>query len=316
MPKLKSPRRGSLQFYPRCRAAKFLPSVNWSSVYPMAKETGLLGFITYKVGMGSSIVKDNTENSMTKGKKIVIPTTILEVPNMKVFSVRFFKSGIPAKEVIVSNDKDLKRVLKVPKVLKSFESEIPKDYDDIKVIVHSIPSQTSIKDTPDLIELGISAPNKLDFVKTIINRELTLKDFIKTSLVDVRSLTRGKGLSGPVKRFGVGLRQHKSEKGVRNPGTLGPWHPARVMFVTPLAGQLGMFSRVHYNHNILFSSSIKDKDINPSSGFRHYGKILSNYILVTGSVAGPQKRAVLLTLAFRPSKPTKKKKYEFQEIVV
>lgn len=316
MPKLKSPRRGSLQFYPRKRAAKILPSVNWAPIYPIAKENGLLGFIAYKVGMASAIVKDNTEHSMTKGKKMVLPVTILEIPNMKLFSIRFFKSGIVLKEVIVSNDSVLKRVLKVPKALKSFESEIPRDYDDIKAIAYSLPSQTSIKKTPDLIELGISAPNKLDFIKSLIGRELSLKDFVKTNLVDIRGLTKGKGLQGPVKRFGIGFRQHKSEKGVRNPGSLGPWHPARVMFVTPIAGQLGLFTRVNYNQNIIFSSSIKEKDINPSSGFRHYGKINSSYMLVKGSVQGPQKRAVLLTLSFRASKPVQKKKYEFQEIVV
>ena len=185
MPKLKSPRRGSLQFYPRKRAAKILPSVNWAPIYPIAKEHGLLGFIAYKVGMASAIVKDNTEHSMTKGKKIALPVTILEIPNMKLFSVRFFKSGIVLKEIIVSNDSILKRVLKVPKTLKPFESEIPKDYDDIKAIVYSLPSQTSIKKAPDLIELGISAPNKLEFIKSLMGRELSLKDFVKTSLVDL-----------------------------------------------------------------------------------------------------------------------------------
>ena len=48
MPTTKSPRKGSLQFWPRKRARKFLPSTNWSSIN---SEKGLKGFICYKVGM-------------------------------------------------------------------------------------------------------------------------------------------------------------------------------------------------------------------------------------------------------------------------
>jgi hypothetical protein len=75
MPTRKSPRKGSLQFWPRKRAAKFLPRVNWDSI-----DTNkiLKGFICYKAGMMSAAVKDNTPDSMTKDKQIVVPVTILE----------------------------------------------------------------------------------------------------------------------------------------------------------------------------------------------------------------------------------------------
>ena len=75
MPKLHKPRGGSLQFWPRTRAEKILPSVNWSTFNTDKK--GFLGFVGYKVGMLSAIVKDNTQHSMTKGKQIIIPVTIL-----------------------------------------------------------------------------------------------------------------------------------------------------------------------------------------------------------------------------------------------
>ena len=84
-------RHGSLQFYPRVRAKEFLPSVNWSSI-TSKKEPGILGFIGYKAGMMSAYVKDNTANSLTKGKKIIIPVTILECPTIKILSIRFYKN--------------------------------------------------------------------------------------------------------------------------------------------------------------------------------------------------------------------------------
>lgn len=315
MPKLSNPHHGSLQFWPRKRASKFLPSVNWSVIKGKEKTSSFLGFIAYKVGMASAIVKDNTENSMTKGKKIFIPVTILEIPNMKIFSVRFYKHGKVMKDVIVSNDKELKRNLKVPKEVKPFDSQIPKEYDNIQCIVYSLPKQTSLKKTPDMIELAIQADNKLEFVKSSIGKEISVKEFLHSDLLDVRGLTIGKGLVGTVKRFGIALKQHKTEKGVRRPGSLGPWHPARVTFVTPMAGQLGMFTRVHYNLKVISSGNIAEKNINPASGFRHYGKIKSSYILLKGSVQGPAKRQILLTQAFRPKKLSSKKKYELQEII-
>src|SRR3989344_6474237 len=149
---------------------------------------------------------------------------------MKIFSVRFYKNSKPLTEIIVSNDKELKRKLKVPKTLKSLEKDIPKSYDDIKIIVYSMPKQTSIKKTPDLIELAINAKNKLEYVKSFIGKEISFQEFLKSELLDVRGLTTGKGFSGPVKRFGITLKAHKSEKGVRRPGSLGPWHPHHVIF--------------------------------------------------------------------------------------
>ena len=304
MPQLSNPHHGSLQFWPRKRAEKITPSVNWKVVSGKEKTSGILGFLTYKVGMATAVVKDLTEHSMTKGKKIVMPVTILEAPNMKIFSVRFYKNGIVMKDVVVSNDKELKRMLRVPKELKAFDSQIPKDYDDIRVIAYSMPKQTSVKKTPDLVELAINAPNKLEFVKGQIGKEISLKDFLHYELVDVRGLTIGKGLVGPVKRFRINLKQHKTEKGVRRPGSLGPWHPARVIFVTPMAGQLGMFTRIHYNLKVISSGNINEKNINLNQGFKHYGKIKSSFIVVKGSVQGPVKRQILLTPAFRPTKLT------------
>ena len=311
-----SPHHGSLQFWPRKRAEKQIPSVNWDIVPKKDKTSGVLGFITYKVGMATAVVKDNTEHSMTKGKKMVLPVTILEAPNMKIFSVRFYKFGKVMKEIVVSNDKDLKRIIRVPKEIKPFDAQIPSGYEDIRVIVYSLASQTSVKTVPDIIELAVNAPDKLSFVKSLIGKEITLKDFLHYDLLDVRGLTIGKGLVGTLKRFGISKKQHKSEKGVRRPGSLGPWHPARVQFVTPMAGQLGVFSRVHLNHKVVTSSTIAEKNINKPSGFKHYGKINSSYIILKGSVQGPSKRQILITPSYRPTKSTVKAKFEFQELLI
>lgn len=310
-------RSGSLQFYPRKRAAKFLPRVNWNVVHG----EGMLGFIAYKVGMASAIVKDLTEKSMSLGKQIVLPVTILEVPNIKIYSLRFYKNGKVSKEIVVSHDKELKRKVKVGKEIKKLEGHLPgsHDYDDVKAIIYSLARETGIKKTPDLIEITVGAETKeqkLELLKSFIGKEIPFNEFAKTNLIDVRGLTRGKGFQGPVKRFGIKLRFHKSEKGVRRPGSLGPWHPARVTFRTPMAGQLGMFTRITNNLKVIEHGRISEKNINPAYGFRDYGKINSSYIIAKGSVQGPAKRQLVITPAFRPSKFTTKKKYEFMELVI
>ncbi len=314
MPRLSRPRYGSLQFYPRKRAAKILPSVNWKNLASMKLDSSaILGFIAYKVGMATAIVKDSTDKSMTLGKKVAIPVTILEVPPMKILSIRFYKNAHAIKDIIVSNDKELKHKLKLPKQLPSHN--FPQDFDDVRIIAYSIPKQTSIKKTPDIIEIAISAPNKLEFVKSIINKEISLHEFLKFPLLDIHGLTKGKGLQGPVKRFGISLKQHKSEKGQRRPGSLAPWHPARVTFHTPMAGQLGFFTRVSYNNKVITSGNIKEKEINPKSGYKSYGKIKTSFLIIKGSVQGPPKRQVLVTPSFRPTLSQLKKKYEFIQLI-
>jgi large subunit ribosomal protein L3 len=310
------PRWGSLQFYPRKRAAKALPSINWNVMKVENKEPQVLGFIAYKVAMATAIVKDSTDKSMTQNKRIPVPVTILEVPSMKVYSVRFLKAGKIVKDVVVSNDKELARVIRLPKEIKAFDSQVPADYDNIRLLVYSLAKQTSVKKTPDMTEVAIAGENKLEVAKSLIGKELSLKDLFKFDLVDVRGLTTGKGLVGTIKRFGLTLKSHKSEKGRRRPGSLAPWHPARITFKTPMAGQLGMFTRVHYNQKVITTGSIAEKNINPGTGFKNYGKIKSNFIVVKGSVQGPTKRQVVLTPSFRATKKTAKTKLEFIELKI
>lgn len=309
------PREGSLQFWPHSRASKFLPRVNWKPVkkHLDTKAQGIVGVIGYKAGMATAWVKDSTPHSLTLNKKVALPVTILEIPAMKVASVRFYRGGIVVKECLVTNEAILKKVLTLPKTPQKVEA--PAQYDDIRVLVYSLPSQTNVKKTPDLTEVCIQATDKLAFVHTLLNRELTLKDVYPLKLVDVRGLTTGRGFSGAMKRFGISLKQHKSEKGRRRPGSLGPWHPARVTFRTPMAGQYGMFTRIQYNLSVIGSGTITEKNINPSSGFPNYGLIKAPYMLVKGSVQGPVKRQILLTPAMRPTRSAGKQKFELQEVV-
>jgi len=313
MPTRKSPRKGSLQFWPRKRASKFLPRVNWNAI---ESEKNLKGFIGYKAGMASAYVTDNTNDSMTKDKKIIVPVTIIECPTQKIFSVRFYKDGKVVKEILAENlDKELKKKVKMPKKKgKKIEDIKSEEYDDIKIICYSQVKKTSLKKKPDLAELGLrgSVEEKINFIKENLLKEISVLDiFEKGELVDVRGLTKGYGFSGPVKRFGIKLKRSKSEKGRRRPGSIGPWHPARVTFRVPMAGQLGMFTRAVYNNKIMDLGKGAEKEI---KNLKNYGNIKTDYIIVRGSIQGPAKRQLIITAPLRASKKQLKKNFEFIEL--
>jgi large subunit ribosomal protein L3 len=305
--------KGSLQFYPRVRAKKVIPNVNWN---PLSKEgVGLLGFIGYKVGMVSVWAKDNTEDSLTKGKKISIPATIIECPTLKIYSVRFYNEGKVTKDVVVANDKALKRRIKLSKEVKSLGEA--KDFEEVRLIVYSDIASTSVgKKKSDMMEIALSGSNeeKLTFIKENIGKAISVTDVFGEGLVDVRGVTKGWGTNGPVKRFGIGLKDHKSEKGRRRPGSLAPWHPSRVTFRAPQAGQTGYQTRMTYNNQILQVGKISEKDINKDSGFHKYGKIKTDYLVLRGSIPGPKKRGFMITQALRPSNFQEKKKFEVIEL--
>jgi len=304
------PRFGSLQYWPRKRAKKALPSVNWRAVKDT--DSTLKGFIAYKAGMASAIVRDETQHSLTKGKNIAIPVTVLEVPKFRIYSVRFYKNGKVVKDIVVSNDKVLKKKVKVAKNVKP-ELKTDFEYDNVRIIVYPV-MKDMFKKTTELAEIAVGGDNKLETIKGLIGKEISFSEVFKDQLVDVRGLTRGKGHSGPVKRFGITLKRHKSEKGRRNPGSLGPWHPARVTFRVPMAGQLGNFTRVHYNLRVIDTGNAKEKTKIAEKEFRNYGFVGGDYIVLAGSVQGPVKRQILITSPLRANKKQTKKVYELTEI--
>lgn len=307
-----SPRKGSLQYWPRKRARKILPSPNWKAIkFDSAKK--IKGFICYKAGMASAFVKDDTPDSMTKGKKIIVPVTIMECPAMKIFSIRLYKEGKVAKDVLAENiDKELRKRIKLPKNSKKI-GDLKGDYDDVRILCYSIVKKTNIKKTPDLSEIAIggSLEDKISFIKEHLGKEILISNvFEKGNLIDCRGLTTGRGFQGPVKRFGITLKSHKSEKGQRRPGAIGSFHPGRTTFRAPMAGQVGMFTRVLYNNKILDLGKSEDK----FKGMKNFGDVKTDYLIVNGSIQGPVKRQLLITSSLRPTKKQLKKNYELLEL--
>ncbi|MGA1866271.1 MAG: 50S ribosomal protein L3 [Thermoplasmatota archaeon] len=302
MGKAHKPRRGSVAFSPRKRANRPHPVVkSWPEG---GAEPKMQGFAGYKAGMTHAFVVDYRPTSTTSGQEVQIPVTVVEVPPLKVAGIRIYEEdvyGKRAKREIWSDkiDKDLIRRLPAPSKgtkpdLKGLEKE---DADEVRLIVHTIPRNVSgiPNKSPEIMEIPIGGGTVTDRIKYAmghLGKEVPFSEFqIEGAMVDIISVTKGKGFQGLNKRFGVKLLTHKNSKHRRMLGTQGPWHPSWIMSTVPNSGQMGYHNRTEYNKRILKVG--KDpSEINPKGGFLHYGNIETNYVLIHGSIPGPTKRLV------------------------
>jgi len=296
MPRTRRPRSGSMQFWPRVRA-KGVRVRSWST------DKGLAGFAGYKSGMTHLIAVDNRKNSLTKGEEIFIPVTVIECPPLKAASIIFYKNSKTISQICADKvDKELERRVSLKSKRKT---EDIKDFDDLRVLAYTQPILIGLKKKPDLFELAIGGnkEEKLEFAKNILGKEIKVSDVFKEGqYTDIHSITKGKGTQGPVKRFGISIRHHKSEKTKRGPGSLGGWRAqGKVMYRVAHAGKMGYHLRTEYNKLILKISN-NDKEINPKGGFIRYGMVKSDYILVKGSIPGPTKRLIRFNHMIRKDK--------------
>ncbi len=307
--RINSPRRGSLAYLPRGRAADWLARVrNWPEVKLV--EPKLLGFLGYKVGMSFVYVLGEVRGNPTFGQEIHRPVTIVETPPMLVVGYRGYSktsSGLqPAVEAWVKKlPKGLDEVLSTPKKDKPVAQTLdPEMLTEIRAIVSTQPSMTGAgRKRPELMEVkvdGGSIKEKLGYVNSILGKEVRAPQvFAEGQYIDVAGITKGKGIQGPVRRFGVKTKQHKSRKTVRELGTLGPWTPHYVMYTIPRAGQTGFHQRTEYNKRILRVGTDVEV-VNPNGGYEHYGTVKGSYLVVAGSLPGPSRRTLMLRYAMRP----------------
>ncbi len=307
MAKRRNPRHGSMQFWPRNRSKREYARIRYVAG---ENDVKLVGFAGYKVGMTHATIIDNSKTSLTKGKPISMPLTIVETPPLKIAGVRVYKQtddGLKAVTEKISSkvDKELGRKITIPK--KESQKEIKaEESDEVRAIVYTQPKLTTIgKKKPEIFEMTIGGKDnkaKYDYIIENIGKEIKVNDAIaEGQSVDIHAITTGKGYQGAVKRFGVGIRQHKSEKQKRGPGNRGPWKgQGHIMYRTAYAGKQGYYQRTEYNKWIVKVGD-KPEEVNNKAGFRKYGVVKNQYILVKGSVAGPKKRIIRMVPCYRPN---------------
>jgi large subunit ribosomal protein L3 len=311
--KYSAPRRGSMAFYPRVRARSLESRIrSWAD--PKLEKSSLLGFAGYKVTNLNVLSVDDREKTPNFGKNIMNSSTLIATPPLKIIGVRGYTETTYGRNAVFdafAKDSDKFLSKKAPFKFKEGKlEEINSHVDKIKhvvAVVSSYPNSASLSQKkPFVWEIpigGKDTKSKIDYVVNNFGKQVNIKDVFEAGqFIDISAITRGKGVEGPITRFGVKRKQHKSRKSVRALGTLGPISPAVVTYTVPRQGQRGFHQRTEYNKRILIiSNSDKDGDfkINPKGGFEHYGLVKNDYIIVKGSVAGVPKRLIKMRFPIR-----------------
>ncbi|MGC8568405.1 MAG: 50S ribosomal protein L3 [Nitrososphaeria archaeon] len=279
-----APHRGSLAFYPRKRASRILPKLRY---YAETEEPSLAAVVGIKVGMGHAIITDDRQGTPNFGKPLFVPFTVVALPPMKV--VRIVAYGYHDGYLVnlgdVSDSMDLSKV------------------SEVRAVVEAVPRDAGFSQKkPYVLEIPITGKDikaKLEYAKKILNQTIQTKDLIMSwGYVDVIGVTKGKGFQGPVKRFGIKRKQHKARKSVRAVGTLGPWHPASIMYTVPRAGQMGFQRRTIYNLRVISASK-------EPGALLPFKKITSDYVLIAGSLPGPKGRPLVIRKSVRIKREAK-----------
>jgi large subunit ribosomal protein L3 len=163
---------------------------------------------------------------------------------------------------------------------------------------------------PYIFEVSVKGGNvkkQFTFLQGLLGKDVKIDQVFEVgTTVDTAAITKGKGWEGPVTRWGVKRKQHKSRKSVREVGSLGPISPQYVMYTVPRAGQRGFHQRIEYNKRIMLMDNTENSKfkINPDGGFKHFGNVNGDFVIVRGSVPGTYNRLIKLRSQIRkvPSK--------------
>jgi len=312
--KVNAPRRGSLAYLPRGRAARETARIRfWPHV---AAGPTMLGFMGYKAGMTHVFMVEDKQGSPNFGKEVMYSATVIDAPPLIVCAVRAYTRnsyGLTTLTEVWMKEppKDINRLTTPPKNpdpqngFKKIESNIDKIV-EFRLLIATQPRLAGVpKKKPELVEIkvnGAPAKEQFEYVKNLLGKTVSITDIFKEGQhVDVVSVSKGKGFQGPVKRWGVKIRDRKSRKTQRGIATLGPWSPSRVLYTIARAGQMGYHQRTEYNKRIL-KMGTDGAEVTPKGGFIRYGPVKGAYLLLSGSIPGPAKRLIRLRHPTRASK--------------
>ena len=311
-----APRRGSLAFSPRARHKVLVPRVrNWTT--RAIDRPMISGFPTFKAGMIQAITIDDREKTPNFGRPMFNPATVLAAPPVTVCALRAYGKSKGTKFVIAdvfaeNLDEALRERIGSLKNTDAGHNieELTKQLDSVDsfvALVAVLPNEAGLSNNiPQVQEIHVAGGDKkaqLEYLKSVLGKQVKCSDLFKAgNYVDAIAITKGKGFEGPITRFGVKRKQHKSRKSVRAVGVISPWHPATVMYTVARAGQMGLHQRIMKNNRILAIGSSTQSPITPPGGYLHFGEVKGDYLIVRGSIPGPVKRLVDLRSPIYPRK--------------
>merc|ERR1711992_42416 len=227
-----------------------------------SKPVHLTAFMGYKAGMTHIVREMDRPGSKVNKKEVVEAVTILETPPMVCIGVvgyietprgmRALKTvwaehiGEEAKRRFYKNWSQSKKKAFTKSCTKWADDlgkkEIEKDLAQMKkyctairVIVHT---QMKIlrrrQKKAHIMEVQLNGGSVAD----------------KVSLMDIIGVTKGHGFKGVTSRWHTKKLPRKTHKGLRKVACIGAWHPSRIQFTVPRAGQKGYHHRTEINKKI------------------------------------------------------------------
>lgn len=335
--KFEAPRSGSLGFLPKKRTCHHKGKVKSFPKDDATKPCHFTAFMGYKAGM-THIQRDVVKpGSKLNKKEIVEAVSIIEAPPMVVVGfVGYVETprGLRALTAVwaahlsdecrrrfyrnwyTSKKKAFKKYAVRFEKGNNMQAEIDrakKHCQIIRALCHTQIGKIKLRQRrAHLMEIQInggSVPDKVDFCTKLFEQQVPIKDvFNQNEMIDVIGTTKGHGNEGVTARWGVSRLPRKTHRGLRKVACIGAWHPARVQFQVPRAGQRGYFHRTEINKKIYrigksyeedktgatTDNDLTEKHITPMGGFPHYGQINEDWLMIKGGVVGHKKRVLTL----------------------
>jgi large subunit ribosomal protein L3e len=334
--KFEAPRHGSLGFLPRKRTHHHRGKVKSFPKDNKAVAPHFTAFLGYKAGMTHICREVAKPGSLAHKKEVVEAVTIIETPPMIVVGVvgyvetprglrslttvfaqhlseefmrRLYKNWYHSKKKAFT--KYAKKYSDAKKPIEKELERIVKYCQVVRVIAHTQIKKVGLgQKRAHVMEIQINGgetKDKVEFAKKWFEKEVPVAGvFSQNEMIDVIGVTKGKGYEGVTTRWGVTRLPRKTHRGLRKVACIGSWHPARVKFSVPRAGQNGYHHRTEINkkiyrvgskevkHDASTENDITLKSITPMGGFPHYGVVDEDWLMVKGCVVGPKKRVLTL----------------------
>jgi len=333
--KFRAPRRGSLGFLPRKRSRTHRGRIRSFPKDDPSKPCHLTAFLGYKAGMTHIVREVDKPGSKVHKKEVVEAVTVIETPPMVVVGIvgyvptpkglralttvwathlseevrrRFYKHWFRSKKKAFS--KYSKAVTEDKKIVEKELDRIRKYCSVVRVIAHTQVRRMKHQKKAHIAEIqvnGGTVAEKVKFAHDLFEQQVAIDAVFDTNdMIDVIGVTKGHGFEGVTARWGTRKLPRKTHKGLRKVACIGAWHPARVSFAVPRAGQDGYHHRTE-QHKKIYRIGKKDdaasastefdltkKKITPMGGFVRYGVVNEDFLLLKGGVAGARKRVLTL----------------------
>lgn len=343
--KFESPRCGSLGFLPRKRTKNHRGRIRKFPKDDPSKPVHLTAFVGFKAGMTHVVRHVTKKNSRLDNKEIVEAATVIETPKMVVVGVTGYQNtprGLKKIRTLWAEHlsesvirrfykryrgKDHFKAFKKYQVHENWDKHVKKDLPLLKKKAHVIrvlvhPKMTDVRQLgkikAPLLEIQVNGGNvedKVNWAFSHFEKEVRVSDVFNTGdFLDVIGVTKGHGFEGVTTRYGCKKLPRKTHKGLRKVGCIGAWHPERVRWTIPRAGQNGYHHRteknkrifrvgksaLECNDNATTEADITQKNITPMGGFPHYGVVKNDFVLIKGQCVGIRKRTLILRQALFP----------------